>query len=214
MKAELAEEASNLRTRLGFRGPSWIRALPVYLLVIVIFGVFLPWQRGRDFLDAVILGAYACLGIVFAASAAAPQFDRFPTIQEALARVAVSVFYGEILAGTILLLAIATVYALRGGRIVVGPDLQSLVECAALGFTLSWALSTATVWISLKTSPRAAKAALRLVFLGLLTAFYLHSGWLPTVALRGAGIALLASILLFVGLRRELRTTLGSARRT
>ena len=34
MKAELAEEASNLRTRLGFQGTGWIRALPVYLLVI------------------------------------------------------------------------------------------------------------------------------------------------------------------------------------
>ena len=72
MMAELAEEASNLRTRLGFRGRGWIRVLPVYLVVIAIFGVFLPWQRGRDFLDAVILGAYACLGVVFAAPAAAP----------------------------------------------------------------------------------------------------------------------------------------------
>jgi hypothetical protein len=206
MKAELAEEASNLRTRLGFQSSNWIRALPVYLIVIAIFGVFLPWQRGREFLDAVILGAYACLGIVFAAPAAAPEFDRFPTIQEALARVAISVFYGEALAGTLLMLAIATVYASRGGRIVVGPDLQSLAECAALGVTLSWAVSTATVWISLRTSPRAAKAVVRFVFLGLLAAFYLRSGWLPTVALRGAGVALLASILFFV----VLRTTLAS----
>jgi len=209
MKAELAEEASNLRTRLGFQGPGWIRVLPVYLLVIGIFGVFLPWQRGRDFLDAVILGAYACLGIVFAAPAAAPEFDRFPTIQEALARVAISVFYGEVLAGAMLLLGIATVYASRGGRIMVGPDLRSLAECAALGLTLSWAVSTATVWLSLRTSPRAAKAAVRLMFLVLLAAFYFRSGWLPTVALRGVGIALLASILLFVALG----TTLASGSR-
>jgi len=204
MKAELAEEASNLRTRLGFRGPGWIRVLPVYLLVIVVFGVFLPWQRGRDFLDAVILGAYACLGVVFAAPAAAPEFDRFPSIQAALARVAISVFYGELLAGGMLLLGIASVYASRGGRITVGPDLRSLAECAALGLTLSWAVSAATVWISLRTSPRVAKAVVRLVFLGLLAAFYLRSGWLPTVALRGAGIALVASVLLFLPLKATL----------
>ncbi len=209
MKAELTEEASNLRTRLGFRDAGWIRSLPVYLLVIGVFGVFLPWQKGRDFLDSVILGAYACLGVVFAAPAAAPEFDRLPTVQRTLARVAISVFYGELLAGAMLLLGITTVYVSHGGRIVVGPDLQSLAECAALGLTLSWAVSTATVWISLKTSPRAAKTAVRLVFLGLLAAFYFRSGWLPTVALRGAGIALLASILLFLGLR----TTLASARR-
>jgi len=204
MKAELAEEASNLRTRLGFQGRGWIRVLPVYLLVIGIFGVFLPWQKGRDFLDAVILGAYACLGVVFAAPAAAPEFDRIPTIQHAVARVAISVFYGELLAGATLLLGIATVYASRGGRIVVGPDLRSLAECAALGLTLSWAVSTATVWISIRTSPRAAKTAVRLVFLGLLAAFYLRSGWLPAVALSGAGIALLASIPLFLALRMSL----------
>ena len=34
MKAELAEEASNLRARLGFQGAGWVRALPIYLLVI------------------------------------------------------------------------------------------------------------------------------------------------------------------------------------
>jgi hypothetical protein len=204
MKAELAEEASNLRTRLGFQGAGWIRALPMYLLVIGVFGVFLPWQRGRDFLDSVILGAYACLGVVFAAPAAAPEFERFPTIQNALARVAVSVFYGELVAGTMLVLGIATVYVVHGGRIVVGPDLRSLAECATFGLTLSWAVSTATVWISVRTSPRAAKTAVRLVFLGLLVAFYFRYGWLPAVALRGAGIAALASFLLFVPLRSAL----------
>ena len=210
MKAELTEEASNLRARLGFQGAAWIRSLPVYLLVFGVFGVFLPWQRGRDFLDSVILGAYACLGVVFAAPAAAPEFERPPTIQKALARVAISVFHGELLAGALLLLGIATVYVLHSGRIVVGPDLQSLAECAALGLTLSCAVSTATVWISIRTSPRAAKAAVRLVFLGLLAAFYFRSGWLPAVALRGAGIALLASIVLFVALR----TTLASGSRS
>ena len=166
MKAELAEEASNLRTRLGFQGASWIRSLPIYVLVIGVFGVFLPWQKGRDFLDSVILGAYACLGVVFAAPAAAPEFEKFPTIQKALARVAISVFYGELVAGLMLVLGITTVYVSRGGRIVVGPDLQSLAECAALGLMLSWAVSTAAVWISIRTSPGAAKTAVRLVFLG------------------------------------------------
>jgi hypothetical protein len=47
------------------------------------------------------------------------------------------------------------------------------------------------------------------MFLVLLAAFYFRSGWLPTVALRGAGIALLASILLFVALG----TTLASGSR-
>jgi hypothetical protein len=149
------------------------------------------------------------LGVVFAAPAAAPEFEKFPTIQKALARVAISVFYGELVAGLMLVLGITTVYVSRGARIVVGPDLRSLAECAALGLTLSWAVSTATVWISLRTSPGVAKTAVRLMFLALLAAFYLRSGWLPAVAVRGAGIALLASILLFVALK----TTVGGRSR-
>ncbi|HYV61968.1 MAG TPA: hypothetical protein VE958_04810 [Bryobacteraceae bacterium] len=204
MRAELAQEASELRGRLGFQGRSWIRALPIYLLLIGVFGVFLPWEKGRDFLDAVMLGAYACLGVVFAAPAAAAPFEKVPTIKRALARIFISVFYGELVTGAMLLLGMITVYVSRAGRIVVGPDLRSLAECAALGLTLSLAACTAASWISLRFSPGAAKGVVRVVFLGLLAAFYLRSGWLPTIALRGAGIALLASILFSLALRTTL----------
>lgn len=206
MKMGLAQEASDLRGRLGFQGPGWIRAMLLYLLLIGVFGVFLPWQKGRDFLDSVMLGAYACLGVVFAAPAAASPFENDPKIGRASARVAISVLYGELVAGAMLLLGIITVYVVHRDRILVGPDLQSLLECAAFGLALSLAVSTAAVWLSVRFSPGAAKGAVRVVFLGLLAAFYFRSGWLPSVALRGAGIALLASILFFIGLRSTLAT--------
>jgi hypothetical protein len=66
------------------------------------------------------------------------------------------------------------------------------------------AACTAASWISLRFSPGAAKGVVRVVFLGLLAAFYLRSGWLPTIALRGTGIALLASILFSLALRTTL----------
>jgi hypothetical protein len=204
MRGELAQEASDLRKRLGFHGTGWIRAMPIYLLVMGVFGVFLPWQKGLDFLDSVMLGDYACLGVVFAAPAAATAFDQNPTTERALARVAISVFYGELVAGAMSLLGMITVYVSRGGRIVVGPDLRSLAECAAFGLTLSLATCTAAVYLSLRFSPRVAKSLVRLMFLGLLVAFYLRSGWLPTVALRGAGVALAASLLFLLALRATL----------
>src|SRR6185369_16535729 len=155
MRAVLAEEASGLIGRLGFQGAAWIRAVPIYLFLIGIFGVFLPWQKGRVFLDSVILGAYACLGVVFAAPAAALEFEQVPTTRKALARIAISVLYGESIAGAMLLLGMITVYASRLGRIVVGPDLRSLAECATLGLTLSLAVSTAAAGLSIRFSPRA-----------------------------------------------------------
>jgi len=167
--------------------------------------VFLPWQKGGDFLDSVMLGAYACLGVVFAAPAAASEFTTAPPLQKALVRVVIAVIYGELVAGTMLLLGLVTVYVSHGGRFVVGPDLNSLAACAVLGLTLSLAVSMAAVWLSVKFSPGAAKNVVRLVFFGLLAAFYFRSGWLPTVALRGAGIALVASVLFLVLLRRESR---------
>jgi predicted small integral membrane protein len=59
-------------------------------------------------------------------------------------------------------------------------------------------------WLSVRFSPTVAKGGVRLIFLGLLAAFYLRSGWLPVVALRGAGIALVASVVIFLALRRTL----------
>ncbi len=59
MRAVVAGEASGLIDRLGFQSVAWVRAVPIYLVLIGIFGVFLPWRRGRSFPDAVILGAYA-----------------------------------------------------------------------------------------------------------------------------------------------------------
>jgi hypothetical protein len=206
MRVELGEEASDLRARLGFRATGWARVIPVYLLLIGIFGVFLPWQKGGNFLDPVMLGAYACLGVVFAAPAAASEFTVAPTTQKALARVVITVIYGELVAGTLLVLGLFTVYVSYGSRLVVGPDLNLLAECAVLGLTLSWAVSTAAVWLSVRFSPGTARNVVRLVFLGLLAAFYLRSGWLPAVALRGSGIALLASVLFFTLLRAVLRS--------
>ena len=52
----VVEEASGLIGRLDFQGAAWIRSVPMYLFLIGIFGIFLPWQRGQNFLDAVVLG--------------------------------------------------------------------------------------------------------------------------------------------------------------
>ena len=200
MRTELAAEASDLRRQLGFHPDGWLRATLLNLLLIVIFGIFLPWEKGRDFLDSVILGAYACLGVVFASPAAAPEFETFPTPKRAMARVLVAVIYGELVSAVMLFLGITTVYLSRWGRIVVGPNLGSLLECALFGLALSLAVSMATVLVSVQYSPGPAKGMVRLVFLALLALFYLRSGWLPAVALRGTAIALGASLLFLLAL--------------
>src|SRR5207237_1602105 len=44
------------------------------LLILVVFGVVVPLLKGLDFLDPLLLGAYTCMGAVFAPPAAASRF--------------------------------------------------------------------------------------------------------------------------------------------
>ena len=56
----------------------YVRGAFIYLVLLIAFGVFLPWQKGLDFFDPALLAAYACLGVVFAGPAAAQAFDNKP----------------------------------------------------------------------------------------------------------------------------------------
>src|SRR6266404_9994083 len=88
----LRHEAVASRARLGgFKG------VLIHIGLIGVFGVFLPWRRGIEFLDPVMLSAYACLGVLFAAPTAAQAFaDSRPTsINAAIARILAAVLYGE-----------------------------------------------------------------------------------------------------------------------
>ena len=42
--------------------------------IVVIFGIGLPWYKGLDFLDPVIIAAYALLAVFFVAPAGAEAF--------------------------------------------------------------------------------------------------------------------------------------------
>jgi hypothetical protein len=207
MTCVLAEEASGLLGRLGFQGV-WtravLRAAPVFVVLIGIFGVFVPWQRGQNFFDSVILGAYACLGVVFSGPASATPFESRPSSQRALARVLISVLYGELVAITLLAVALATVYVVHKGPVIVGPNLQSLSECLLFGLTLSLAITAAAVWLAVRFSPAVSRGVVRVIFLALVAAFYVGSGWLPAIALRGAFIAFAVSILFLLALKTSL----------
>jgi hypothetical protein len=184
----VAHEAAALRWRAGFNSSSWLRTTLTHVVVVGVFGLGLPWQKGVGFLDPVILGVYACLGVVFSAPAASPGFEgETLTQQRALARILVCVLYGEVMAAIILAAGITMVYATH--RVYVGPDLVSLGECAIFGLAVSLAVATAVAWVSLRRSPASARGLARLVFLGLLIALFFRSRQLPAVAVPGAAIA-------------------------
>jgi hypothetical protein len=179
-------------------GKGRLRDFLTYGVLAALFGIFLPWWKGLDFLDPVILGAYACLGVVFAGPAAAQAFAPPPaSLGEALKRIAKAVLSGELIALALLGCGLLTVYFTR--PVFLTPNLTELALSAALGLTASFALASMAAWCALRFSVDAARGLLRVVFLALLVLFYLRSGWLPSIAGRAAWIGL-AVALVFVAL--------------
>lgn len=174
----------------------------MHILLLAAFGVFLPWMRGLNFLDPVMLAAYACLGVLFAAPAAAQAFAERPaSMADVAARLAVAVMYGEIMVVAIFICAFATFYLLH--PLPLGPDLPGLAEVNAFGLAGSLAAGAVAGWIALKFSLGAARAMMRVIFLGLLIVFFFRSRWLPDVAADGALVALAIAAVAILGIRRQ-----------
>ncbi|MEO5923548.1 MAG: hypothetical protein ABIR70_06955 [Bryobacteraceae bacterium] len=153
------------------------------------FALWLPWQKGVSFLDSTVLGAYACLGVVFAAPRVASGISVFKAVRD-----------GFLMSWAMLVTAVALIYFTR--TVVVGPDFQTLGEIGVFGLALSAAGSSIVAFTAARASVGTAKLMARLLLLGLLGLFYFRSGWLPEVALIAAGICSgIAAIFLFL-LRR------------
>src|SRR5579863_661916 len=108
----LKQEGIRLGARLGWEGSGRYRVVLIHVALVAVFGVFLPWMKGIDFLDSVMTAAYACLSVLFAAPAAAQAFseERPRSMTTAAACIAIAVLYGEFLTFVILLAGFMTVY--------------------------------------------------------------------------------------------------------
>lgn len=195
----LRQEGASLRTRMGRR------AILIHAALIAVFGIGLPLWKGADFLDSVILSAYASLGILFAAPAASEAFAQNgpQSFSEAIAKVVTSVIYAESMTVTILGLGLITVYSTA--RFALAPDLETLGLSALFGLTASLAMAAIAGWITLQFSASIARGVLRVIFLGLLALFFYKSRWLPDVAGTGAVLALIVGTGALFGMRRAIK---------
>jgi hypothetical protein len=161
-------------------------------------------MKGLDFLDSPVLGAYACLGLIFAAPAAAQAFQGagFPTFGQALARVFAAVLYGELVVAALLAAGIGTIYVTRRGGFVPTPDWETLARCALFGLSASAMLASLAAWLTVEFSRRIAMVFLRVAFFGLLILFYYRGQRLPDVGLIGAAACLGPAVVFLALLRR------------
>ncbi|MGD1092070.1 MAG: hypothetical protein ABSB35_08765 [Bryobacteraceae bacterium] len=200
----LRQQGRELCSRVGIGRPGGYRILLLHAALVAVFGVYIPWLKGVDFLDPVITAAYACLGILFAAPAAAQAFanDNPISMPDVIARIVMAVLYGEIIAVTVLICGFGTVYLTHSRHFVVAPALDTLVAAGLLGITGSFALAAAAAWITLRFSANAARGAMRVVFLLMLLVFFYRSRWLPDVADTAALVCFVIAAAEFLALRR------------
>lgn len=182
------------------------RQILTYALLVLVFGVAVPYWKGLDFLDPALLCAYACMGMVFAGPAASQAFEKRPaSTVEALRWIGVAVAFGEAISIAMLGCGLVTLYATRSKMLTFPPDLGGLILPEALGLALSLAIAAMAAWTAMRFSAGSARTALRLVFMALLGAFFLRGRWLPQVAGQGAAIAFAAAVLFLGMLMRCLR---------
>ncbi|MGA3203258.1 MAG: hypothetical protein ABSF12_12285 [Bryobacteraceae bacterium] len=183
------------------------RSILAHLALLAVFGFVTPRFKGLDFFDPQILGAYACLGLIFAGPATAQLFPEgiSTSFQQAKARIFVGVLYGEVVALTLLAAGIATVYWSYRGHFVPTPDWESLARTALFGWGASAAAASLAAWVAVRFSRRVATLCLRLIFFALLILFYYRGQWLPEIGLAAAGGALAVAGVFLALLGRAVR---------
>ncbi len=150
-----------------------------------------------------MITAYACIGILFAAPAAASAFSkgRPQTMWEAGVRAAEAVAYGEGLALVMLIAGVVSVSVANGRALY--PELDVLGFGAALGLAASIALALFSGWMTLRFSAAAARMSMRAIFIGLLVLFVFQGERLPEIPLRGVELSVALSALMIILLRRQ-----------
>ena len=158
------------------------RQAVVLILIVVAFGVLVPWYKSFTILDPRLIVAYACLAILFVApagaeSAAAGKPDEAPAA--VLRRIATVVGYGWGMALIILLAAFVTLNLTnRQGALITPPY---LLCSASLTFSLTACVMVAALCAVLarRFTARSVKTILRLGFLLVLLAIVFSSRFLP-----------------------------------
>lgn len=197
-------ETVHAEVRLFLSRVGSLRSIFLHLALLAAFGFWIPRLKGLDFFDPEVLGAYACLGLLFAGPAAAQSFtDGVPSsFQQAGARIFVGVLYGEGVVVALLGSSFATIYGTYRGRFVPTPDWESLAKVALCGLAASIMLASLAALVAVRFSRRWAMLSLRLVFFGLLILFFYYGQSLPDLGFTATAACLAVSAVEIELLRR------------
>jgi hypothetical protein len=192
MPVTLTGEWKTIGRQTGLAG-SRRRGLILLVLVAVMFGVYLPYAKGFDFLDVLMLTAYALLSGVFAGPAAiglvAPP-SPYPSPGEARIKVLAAALHGWVVAAGIAFLGIVAVNAFHWiGRPVL-PPAKVLLGAAAVALCCSAWIAALGVALGLRFPPLSAQGILRLIFLAVLGLLVFREQIFPAAWLEAGAVRL------------------------
>jgi hypothetical protein len=184
-----------------------LRPILLHLALLAAFGVWIPRAKGIDFFEPEVLGAYACLGLIFAGPAVAQSSAEgfAPPFALAIARIVTGVLYGEAVVAALIGTGIATIHILLRGHYIPSPDWPSLASCAIFGLCGAAMAASMAAWLASQFSRQAATVTLRVLFFSLLILFYYRGHWLTDVAFKGAAICFALTAIFLLLLRRACR---------
>ena len=148
--------------------------------ILITFGIYVPYQRGIDFFDTLLLVPYACISFLFCAP---PVIDsiyaegrRGVTLRQLVRGVA----YGWCCGLAILTAGIVTVNATAGMPRIVLPPAAVLLSALVISFLGCGFIAGLAAWFSFREdNPMAAKRKIRICFLLSLCALWFLPGYLP-----------------------------------
>lgn len=151
------------------------RQAVVLLLIVVAFGILVPWYKGFTFLDPRMIVAYACLALLFVAPGSAEAFATREPGAAPLNKIFRVVAYGWGMTLLILVSAFVTINLTKWQGSILTPPIE--VSAAALLFSLSASVAVAafSAVLARYLSAGAVKTILRLGFLLVLLAFAFSS---------------------------------------
>jgi len=217
MSIEMSDHSHPSRWRLLAGGG--FRAILLNLLVLAAFGVLVPWMRGLDAFDPLVVFAYTSIALLYAA-ASAVDLAASDAASSLTTIIAVSVIRGWTILLTILALSIATVNVTVRPPRLLHPDWTLIIASAVFALAGAGLLASLGVLLTTRFSRAAARTALRVLFLVILCTIVFGLRSLPRewqaaveqqlttegltrIGFAGAAISLAAGGALLLSLRRR-----------
>jgi hypothetical protein len=144
-----------------------VRQALLLIVTVALFGVLVPWLKGFAFLDPLIILAYACLGVLYVAPAAAEAFGSqvLDSRPAAARKMLVLLAYGVGVSLLMMASGVVTVNLFEWHGNFITPRPALLLAAVLLSVTACAAVVAVTTVIASTYGPKAAKSMVRIALL-------------------------------------------------